>query len=462
MDALTQGNGSFWWDTLPANLRGSNRAALTSNITVDVAIVGAGYTGLWTAYYLQRANPDLNIAILEAKFAGFGASGRNGGWCSSYFPTEIDKIGRTHGADSARAMQDAMHGAVAEIADVIRAENIECDWQQGGAINFARTPLQWQRAQDYIHHWQQWGYGDEHYRLLNKSESDDRARASHALGATWSAHVAAMNPAKLVRSLANVVEQRGVTIYENTPVTQISPGVVHTDTHTVSAKYIVRATEGYTPRLKGLKRAIAPIYSLMIATEPLSNEQWNTIGFENRETFSDWRNLIIYGQRTADNRFAFGGRGAPYHFNSTIKSEYDVYPKVHSKLLGVLEDLFPSIAGTKVTHEWGGPLGIARDWMASAGLDKATGIAWAGGYVGDGVGTTNLSGRTLADLITGKSTSLTSLPWVNHKSPNWEVEPLRWLGANAGLRLMTIADSSEDRSGKPSRIGSLMGRFLGQ
>lgn len=453
---------SFWWSTLSDELAKSSRTALGGDINVDVAIIGAGYTGLWTAYYLQRNDPSLSIAILEGEVAGFGASGRNGGWCSSYFPTEIDKLGRLYGADQARAMQDAMHATVAEIGEVVRDENIDCDWQLGGAISLARTPLQWERAQDYIHHWESWGYGPEHYSLLNAGEATEIANASHTLGATKSAHVAAIHPAKLVRRLAQIVESRGARIYEHTRVTKIDPHIAHTEHGKVNARFIVRATEGYTPRLDGLKRAIAPIYSLMIATEPLSEELWSQIGLNDRTTFGDWRNLIIYGQRTADNRLAFGGRGAPYHFGSSIKDEYDKYPKVHNSLIHVLTEMFPVLEGTKVTHEWGGPLGIARDWMGSAGLDRTTGIAWAGGYVGDGVGTTNLSGRTLADLITGTKSSLTTLPWVNHKSPNWEPEPLRWIGANAGLSVMTYADNVEDRTGKPSKLGGFVSRFLGQ
>ena len=453
---------SLWWNTLPENLATSTRSALQQDIDVDVAIVGAGYTGLWSAYYLQQRDPNLNIAIIDAEVAGYGASGRNGGWCSAYFPTEIDKLGRIHGRDSARAMQDAMHDTVTEIENVVKTEGIECEWQRGGTISFARTPLQWQRAQEYIHHWEQWGYGSEHYALLSADEAKERAQATNLLGATFTPHVAAINPAKLVRSLANVVEKRGATIYEHTSATKIESGKVTTSGGLISARYIVRATEGYTKTLAGQKRNIVPIYSLMMATEPLSAEKWDQIGLANRETFGDFRNLIIYGQRTADNRFAFGGRGAPYHFGSSIKDEYDQHSTVHPSLLGVLAELFPVVADAKVTHTWGGPLGVARDWMASAGLDRQTGIAWAGGYVGDGVGTTNLSGRTLADLITGQETSLTKLPWVNHKSPNWEVEPLRWIGANAGLQIMTRADHSEDKTGKPSKLAGVVSKLLGQ
>lgn len=455
-------NTSFWWSTLDADLATSNRNALTDDINVDVAIIGAGYTGLWTAYYLQKRNPSLSIAILEAEVAGFGASGRNGGWCSAYFPTEIDKLSRMFGADQARAMQDAMHDTVTEIENVVADEGIDCDWQRGGTLMFARTPLQWKRAQEYIAHWRHWNYDESHYALLSADEVKDHANATDVLGGTYTKHCATIHPAKLVRRLAQIVEARGAQIFEHTRVTAIAPGMVTTENGVVRARHIVRATEGYTSQIDGLKREVAPIYSLMIATEPLSEDTWAQIGLAKRETFSDWRNLIIYGQRTSDNRFAFGGRGAPYHFGSTIKPEYDQYPKVHDSLIHVLGDIFPAAANAKVTHTWGGPLGIARDWMASVGLDKTTGIAWAGGYVGDGVGTTNLAGRTLADLITGTTSTEVSLPWVNHKSPKWEVEPLRWIGANAGLQVMTRADHSEDRSGKPSRLAGIVNKFLGQ
>ena len=323
---------SLWWDTLPEELATSTRYELHSDIDVDVAIVGAGYTGLWTAYYLLKQDPKLNIAILDAHVAGYGASGRNGGWCSAYFPTEIDKLGRVHGRDAARAMQDAMHDTVTEVENVVRNEGIECEWQRGGTLTFARTPLQWERAKEYIEHWEQWGYNASHYALLSAGEAKELASATNLFGATYTPHVGAINPAKLVRSLANLVEKLGATIYEHTTVTRIKQGTVKTAGGVVRARYIVRATEGYTKTLAGQKRKIVPIYSLMMATEPLSDRVWDQIGLAKRETFSDFRNLIIYGQRTADNRFAFGGRGAPYHFGSEIKDEYDQNDEVHPAL----------------------------------------------------------------------------------------------------------------------------------
>lgn len=455
-------NISFWWDTLDQSLSGRLRPQLNGELNVDVAIVGAGFTGLWTAYYLKKTKPDLEIAVIEANYVGFGASGRNGGWCSALFPTSIDKLARLHGPNKARAMQVAMHETVDEIEQVIAHENIECEWHRGGSLVFARSPLQKEKALAAISNWRSWGFDSQDYVFLTAPETQSRVKVTKNYGATFTKHVAAINPAKLVRQLALVVESKGVVIYENSPVTSIEPQLIKTKNAQIKAKQIVRATEGYTANLPGKKREIAPIYSLMIATEPLSDSIWEKIGLKDRETFSDFRNLIVYGQRTADNRFAFGGRGAPYHFGSRIKPKYDQVPKVHAQIFEILKELFPVLDGTKVTHTWGGPLGIARDWMASVNFDQQTGLATAGGYVGDGVGTSNLAGRTLADLITGTKSPLIDLPWVNHKSRNWEFEPLRWLGANFAMQAVSIADVTEDKFNRPSVIAKIVDKLTGE
>jgi glycine/D-amino acid oxidase-like deaminating enzyme len=236
---------------------------------------------------------------------------------------------------------------------------------------------------------------------------------------------------------------------------------VETEAGTVRAEVVLRATEGYTPRLQGLRRAVVPVYSLMVATEPLSDAQWETIGLADRPSFSDARHLIIYGQRTADGRLAFGGRGAPYHYGSRIRPWYDDEPRVFEELRSLLRSMLPQLRDVQFTHQWGGCLGIARDWAASVGLDRATGIGWAGGYVGDGVATTNLAGRSLADLVTGTDSDLVTLPWVGHRSRSWEPEPLRWLGINAGLRAAALADVEERWTHRESRVARLMAPLTG-
>jgi len=451
---------SYWHDTVPDPLE--RRPSLPGDLDVDVAIVGAGYTGLWTAYYLAAADHHLRIAVLEREIAGFGASGRNGGWCSALFPASDHKLTRTAGREAAIAMRRAMHATVDEVGGVVRAEEIDCHWSKGGTVLLARSPLQLRRAEQEVEAARSLGFGSDDLCLLSADEARSMLAATDVVGGTYTPHCAAIHPARLVRGLAAAVERRGVRIFEGTGVDSIAPGVARTANGVVRAAHVVRATEGYSARLQGLRRAIAPVFSLMIATEPLAPEQWEAVGLARRQTFGDYRNVIIYGQRTADDRLAFGGRGAPYHFGSRVLPEFDREPAVFANLRRVLAELFPVLGEVRVTHAWGGPLGIPRDWCASVGIDRATGLAWAGGYVGDGVGTSNLAGRTVADLILGRDSELVRLPWVGHRSPAWEPEPLRWLGMNAALRLAFWGDRVEARTGRPSRAAAALDRFLGR
>ncbi|MFG1820087.1 NAD(P)/FAD-dependent oxidoreductase [Kribbella sp. NPDC049174] len=440
----------------------AERPALAGDRDADVAIVGAGYTGLWTAYYLAKADPTLRIVVLEARTAGFGASGRNGGWCSALFPVSSRRLASLPGSsrDAAIELHRAMQATVNEVGLVSAAEGIDCDYHKGGTIVLARTPTQLARARAEVAAAPDWGPGD--LRFLTPAEVASRIRATKVLGATFTPHCAAVHPGKLVRGLAAVVERLGVTIHENTPVNAIEPGRVSTSYGVLRADVVVRATEAFTPGLNGEPRTVAPVYSLMVATEPLDDARWEQIGLADRPTFSDHRHLIIYGQRTADGRLAFGGRGAPYHFGSRIKASYDEAPRVFAALRATLRELFDGLDGVSFTHAWGGPLGIPRDWCPSVGLDRGSGLAWAGGYVGDGVSTANLAGRTLTDLILGHDTGLVRLPWVGHRSRRWEPEPVRWLGINAGLRAMTVADTEERLTGRESRIARLMAPLIGQ
>ena len=354
-----------------------------------------------------------------------------------------------------------MRASVDEVARAAAAEGIDAQLAKGGTITLARSPAQWSRARHEVTEARAWGRDESDVRLLGRDEAVTVLNASRTLGGTYTPDCAAIHPARLVRGLADAVERRGVQIYERTRVTSIQPGVVRTEDATVRADHVVRATEGYTPGLPGHSRTVVPVYSLVIATEPLSPDVWQEIGLARRETFSDHRHLIIYGQRTADDRLVFGGRGAPYHFGSRVHPDYDRDQRVFARLYSTLLDLFPVLRGTAVTHAWGGPLGIPRDWCASVGLDSATGLAWAGGYVGDGVSTTNLAGRTLRDLLLRRDTELTRLPWVGHRSPAWEPEPLRWLGINTGLLAMGLADAEESLTGRPSLVARAVAPLLG-
>ena len=441
---------SLWHDTLPAEDTLQPRPALPGDVDVDVAIVGAGFTGLWTAHYLRAADPSLRIAVLERSVAGFGASGRNGGWASAIMPMPLSTIASSSSRNAAVRMQREMHACVDEVGRAAAELGIDCHYVKGGEIEFVRNPAQAQRAREAVAEAARWGFEDQ--RWMDVAEAATIGAPTRLLGAVHTPHCAAIHPARLVRGLAASVEARGVAIHEQTTVRAIEPHRVLTDHGTVRADVVVRATEGFTPSLAGQRRTIVPVYSLMIATEPLPDDVWAAVGFARRTTFTDGRHSIIYGQRTADGRFAFGGRGAPYHFGSAVKPAFDRDERVHQMLHQTLREMFPQIADAAITHRWGGPLGLPRDWFCSVGLDRATGMAWAGGYVGDGVTTTNLAGRTLTDLILGRDSDLTSLPWVGHRSPSWEPEPIRWLSIRASLRLPSGADNHEERTQRPDRL----------
>jgi glycine/D-amino acid oxidase-like deaminating enzyme len=456
----TAGAVSLWNATLPAGSRIS-RPALDGDAVADVAIAGGGYTGLWTAYALAHLDPTLRIVICEREQVGFGASGRNGGWCSALFAGSRDATARRHGRDAAVAMQRAMFATLDEIERVVVDEGIDCDWARGGTIQVATLPAQLPRLRHELNDHRSWGFGDDDYRELSPVDSSALIGCRPNLGGLFTPHCAAIHPAKLAHGLARAVERAGVTIYEHTAVQAIEPGRLRTSHGSVRAEVVVRATEAFSAQLPGLSRAIAPIYSLMIATEPLPDAFWAEAQLGTRPTFADLRHMIIYGQRTADGRFAFGGRGTPYHFGSRIRPRFDEDARVFSTLHATLRSLFPALGDAAITHRWGGAVGVPRDWYSSVGFDSASRIAWAGGYVGDGVSTTNLAGRTIADLVLGRDTDLVRLPWVGHRSPRWEPEPVRWLGVNLSRKIVESMDRAEARGHDPQWRARAAKRLLG-
>jgi len=450
---------SMWLDGVPGEL--TPRPSLSGPTDVDVVIVGAGFTGLWTAYYLKKADPHLRIAVLEREIAGFGASGRNGGWCHTTFPGSRELAEKTHGRQAVIDQQRALHQTVYEIRRVVQEEGIDARFSLGGQLDLALTPVQLLRAREAIEYERSWGFGEDDYVLLSASEIRERVKVAGCLGATYTPHGAALDPARTARGLAEVVDKLGVPIYERTPVTRLEPHVAATPFGDVRADVVVRATEAFTPELPGHERDVVPIYSLMIGTEPLPKAFWDEVGWSGREVFGDYRFLIFYAMHTEDDRIALGGRGAPYHYGSKLSEDYERVPAVQDRLKALLGELFPSIGEFEVTHRWGGAVAAARDWYTSVGLDRATGMAWAGAYVGDGVSTTNFAARTLRDLILGQETELTGLPWVNHRSKQWEPEPLRWIGVNAALTAMGSADDAELKTGRPSKRATYVKRMIG-
>ncbi|MFB7370253.1 NAD(P)/FAD-dependent oxidoreductase [Streptomyces sp. NPDC056222] len=461
--STVNGGISFWYaqEGTPAP-----REPLPGDATADVCIVGGGYTGLWTAYYLKKAVPFLNITVLEAKFCGYGASGRNGGWLYNGIAGR-DRYAKIHGHEAAVRLQQAMNATVAEVIGVCEAEKIDADIHRGGVLEIAHSPAQLARLKAF--HSVELAFGETDRELYGARETADRIRVTGAVGSSWTPHGARLHPVKLVKGLAAAVEALGVTIHESTPVTEIRPKHAITPYGTVRAPYILRCTEGFTASLTGQRRTWLPMNSSMIATEPLTDAQWESIGWNGLETLGDMAHAYMYAQRTADGRIALGGRGVPYRYGSKTDNDGRTQPQTIEALREILIRFFPSLAGLGIAHAWSGVLGVPRDWCATVTLDRSTGLGWAGGYVGSGVTTTNLAARTLRDLIqqdSGQSgpTDLTTLPWVDHKVRKWEPEPLRWLGVQAMYAAYRTADHQESttHTAETSRIATIADRLSGR
>lgn len=456
---------SLWWTQVD---NAAPRPSLHDDLDVDVAIIGGGYTGLWTARELMRRDPHLRVTVLEAQVCGFGASGRNGGWASALFPAPASTIVARFGREAFTRQRQILQEAVGSLGEAAAADDVACDYARGGTLTFARTRAQLERARRELADARALGVGEGDLRWLTLEELREVGTIDGALGATYSPHCARIHPARLARGLADAVERHGATIFENTAVSRVRAGSVTrpalavTRHGTVKARYLIRATEGFTPALPGQRRTLVPLYSLMVATAPLSETWWRDYGFDRFPTFSDERHLLIYGQRTADNRLAFGGRGSPYHFGSTVEPRYDNDEDVFARLETSLGELFPTLDAT-ITHRWGGPLAMARNGLPSVRVDHDTGMASAGGYTGDGVTLSYVCANALADLITSPETPTpySTLPFVNGPSRRWEFEPARWLGINAGIALATYADHFERGHDGESRASTWLARLMG-
>jgi len=453
---------SFWLETAGEDL--VPRPALQRSTDVDVAVLGAGYSGLWTAYYLLRENPGLRVAVVEKEIAGFGASGRNGGWCSPKFPVTPGVLEERYGAEATRSLLVAMYDSVGEVARICEEERIDAHFHKGGALSLARGEHQLPYVRAAREVYERLGLHDRN-RLLSAEETREHVKVTDVYGALYTPESASVHPGRLVRGLARAFEHRGGTIYEQTEVVSFeggnAPKLITRGGELRAKRAIALAGEGYLSRLSQLHRAIMPVYSLIVLTEPLSEAQWAAIGWQNRESISSQKFTVDYLTRTADGRILFGSRGAPYVFGSKITNEQDRHEPTHARARRAVVEWFPSLEGIRFTHAWGGPLGMPRDWMPSVAFDPSTHIGTARGYTGQGVATTNLAGRVLANLILGKQTGLEKLPLAQRRSRDWEPEPLRWLAVRYMQNALARIDEAAEHGRTPpmdAPIAELLGK----
>ncbi|MDH3643520.1 MAG: FAD-binding oxidoreductase [Gammaproteobacteria bacterium] len=452
-------NGSFWFDSLPdADWRAPPVNDLPES--VDIAIIGGGFTGLWSAYYLARLDPSLSVAVFEADVCGFGASGRNGGWCMGAAFGVHEMLAIDEQRERGLALQRALFDTLAEIRAVTERENIDCHFQQGGTLTVASTEFAARRGRRRVDGLHDCGFGDADYQWLEAEQARRMLNCESNYGAVFSAHTAAIHPARLVRSLKEVVERAGVCVLERTPVREYVRGELVTTRGPVRVRLILRCTEGYSDSIAGQRRQLAQLYSSVIATEPLPAAMWDEIGLSNRETFGDTRRVTIYGQRTFDDRLVFGAR-AFYYFAGRRLRRLPTRHRSVADTVAALHQLLPITRDIGVTHRWGGLMGVPRHLRPCVVFDRDKQAGWAGGYTGEGVGASNLAARILVDLALERRTELTELAWVNDVPPRWEPEPLRWL-ALRGLEFVGHrADAEELASGQRSRVyGQLFDRFF--
>jgi glycine/D-amino acid oxidase-like deaminating enzyme len=450
---------SFWLDQLGPR---SPRPALAGDRDADVCIIGAGFTGLWTAYELRRAAPGLEVVVLEARYAGFGASSRNGGWVLGKLSGTPEAWDARGGPGTARAMVAAIQATVGEIGAVVEREGIDCDYTHGGTLIAAQSDTQLDRLRKAAETERRLLGEDLAWALLDQAQLEARVRVDGGRGGLYSPHCARVQPAKLVQGLAAAAERAGAVIHESTPVTAVAPGMAQTDHGRVRARYVLRATEGYTADMPGTHRTLLPMNSSMIVTEPLDDAAWAQIGWDAVETMLDGSYVYTYSQRTADGRIAIGGRGVPYRFGSQTDREGPVPARTVQELRAGLLSLFPSLAGVRVDRSWHGILGVSRNWLPTVALDRSTGLGYAGGYAGEGVAASNLAGRTLRDLVLGQETELTRLGWVGNPPRPWEPEPLRFIATHLVYSLYRLADRQERARGRPSPIASVADLIAGR
>lgn len=453
------GEVSFWLETAGEV---ATRPPLDGSTTVDVAILGAGYTGLWTAWYLLEAEPSLAVTVVDMQVVGFGASGRNGGWCSAGLGVTPGELARRTSPVVARETVEVMRETVDEVGRVCAEQGIDADYRKGGMLRVAR-------GRHELPALDRDGAGlarlglDTGIERLDRDQVAARVRVAGAEGAVFDPHGAVVHPGKLVRGIADLVERAGGTIHEHTRVTDVTTGATPrlvTDRGDVHATTVVLAGEAWLSQLPRHRRTVLPVYSLIVLTDPVGGDRWPRIGWDGHECLSSRRYTVDYLSRTADGRILFGGRGAPYHFGSRIDPAFDRHDPTHDNLRRLLVDWFPDLDGIGFSHAWGGPIGMPRGWLPGFRHDPESGLAAAYGYTGQGVATANLAGRVLAELVLTGQTRYAHLPMVGHRPRRWEPEPLRWLAARYLQTALARLDARSARTGRPPTGRSLAERLV--
>lgn len=452
------GSSIYWHETAPHDPRPS----LTEVIDVDVAIAGGGFTGLWTAYHLQEADPSLRIAVLEAEEIGFGASGRNGGFAMTLLDMSLAHLRRNHGDERARAAHLAVAESVEEIGETVERHGIDCEWVHGGLMVVATNRPQLERVETDLAAADAMGLPG--FTQLSAEEAQAQVHSPSYVGGLLEQHCAVLHPAKLARGLARVVEARGAQVYEGSPVTGFASepaGVrVTTPSGQVRAGELVLATCAWAAGLPQFKRKITPLYTYISLTEPLTEAQWDSVGWERRQGIEDKRNFVHYYRRTDDGRILWGGSDGVIYPGAAIRPYHDRSRIVLRRMTETFTETFPQLQGVRFTHHWGGPVGITASFLPIFGTLEQGRIHYGLAYNGHGVAPTHTGGKVLRDKILGKSSEYTELCFVDGREPAFPPEPLRWAGAELTRRALLRQDAQFARGEGSGEMDPLLLRVV--
>lgn len=436
------GNANFW-----AQSRERREAAppLDGELAVDVAVIGAGYTGLAAAYHLKCAEPSLDVAILEAESAGSGASGCNGGFVMTLFGASLAQMLAQHGAARVRQAHDYMVRAIAAMEALIDAHKLDCDYERSGFLKVATTPAYETRIRKEIDTFQALGVADMAW--LEADALSARVASPTFRGGCWEPGCGLINPVKWAEALRRIALAKGARLFEGTRVTSFARagGRVRlaTPRGTVSAQKVVVAANGYTHLIPGLRRRQIPAFAYIIVTEPLNERQRASIGWRGREGIEDGRNFMHFFRLTPDNRILAGGGPGLVPFAGSMG--HDASPKAWAHLERFITATFPALAGIAITHRWGGAFSVTLNSTPQIGSLCGGAVVYSVGCTGHGVAMTHQNGRILSDLVLGRRTDLTELWFVNRRSFAFPPEPLRWIGTKAVMTAMALDDWWCDR-----------------
>ncbi|CAB4590156.1 unannotated protein [freshwater metagenome] len=436
---LPERNLSLWADSV-------NRGrfeTLNKNLDIDVAIIGGGFSGLWSAFHLISGDPTLKIALFEAHHIGFGASGRNGGWLSADYPVSRNTLIKRIGEEGTDSIFTALKSSIDEVGNFARDFAPTASFTKGGSITFARNSAQAIRLRNSV---------DEDHHWLSNSELTEKILIADSICGVHTKSSAVVNPMELLLGLAKYLTKKGVAIYENSAATIAETGRLLVGSYFVTAPRVINAVEAF----RSAPREQIPLYSLMVATEPLTSQFWSEVGNFERATFAEGSHLINYAQRTSDNRLAIGGRGARYPFASKRSTNIENSAKTHEALRALAKSWFPQLSKVRFTHAWGGAIAITRDWEPYLRWDKNRGYGELGGYAGDGMTMSYLAGKAMAAEILDNTSSIRTLRFVNRRSRNWEFEPLRFAAINSLIKLTDLSDAEERLTRKPSLINRII------